>query len=144
MISIVISILAFLFSVITYFIQDYKLKKQETLLNQYKLMALTQVEEENKKAIIRAKTINISGGKRILYIINIGKAKARNVIVSLGKVDQVFVTRPQMPVTYDELLPDSSREIHLFLTEGDDEITLNYSWNDDFSSDNNESQTIDL
>ena len=144
MISIVISILAFVFSVMTYFIHDRKIKKQEMLLNEYQLKALAQAENDNKKAILRAKAINIKVGRCIVYIINTGKAKARNVMVSLGKEDQVFATSPQMPITYDELLPNASREIQLFLSEGDDEITLNYSWDDDFSSDNKESQTIDL
>ena len=144
MISVFIAILAFLFSVCTYVIHDRKLKKQESLLNEYQLRALSQGEEEKKKAVIRAKAIKIKGGQRTLYVYNTGNAKARNVIVAMIKDDQVFATRPEMPVTYSELLPDAHREIILHLTEGDDVLTLNFTWDDDFNTNNNETQTIDL
>ena len=144
MISIIIAILALLFSVFTYVTHDHKLKKQEKQLNEYQLRALAQGEEENKKAIIRAKAIIIKGGQRTLYICNTGKAKARNVIVAMDKDDQVFATRPELPVTYAELLPDAPRAIILHLTEGDDVLTLNYTWDDDFKMNNQETQTIDL
>lgn len=144
MVSIIIAILALFFSVFTYVIHDRKLKKQERLLNEYQLRALAQDEEENKKAVIRARAVKTTGGKRTVYIYNTGKAKARNVIVAMDKVDQVFSTRPDLPVTYTELLPDAPREIILFLTEGDDVMTLNYIWDDDFKMNNKESQTIDL
>lgn len=144
MYSIIISTLALFFSVFTYVVHDRKLKKQEKLLNEYQLRALAQGEEENKKAVIRAKAIKVKGGLRTLYICNTGKAKARNVIVAMDMDNQVFATRPKLPVTYSELLPDAPREIILHLTEGDDVLTLNYTWEDDFKMDNKDTQTIDL
>lgn len=144
MISIIIATLALLFSVFTYVTHDRKLKKQEKQLNEYQIRALAQGEEENKKAVIRAKAQKIKGGQRTLYICNTGKSKARNVTVAMEKVDQVFATRPDMPVTYPELLPDAPRGIILYLSEGDDILTLNYSWDDDLGTDHKESQTIDL
>lgn len=144
MTSIIIATLALLFSIFTYVAHDRKLKNQEKLLNEYQLRALAQGEEDNKKAVIRAKALKIKNGQRTLLICNIGKAKARNVVVAMDKDDQVFATRPKMPVSYSELLPDAPREIILHLTEGDDILTLNYTWDDDFGSNNQESQTIDL
>ena len=144
MISIVIAVLALLFSVFTYAIHDRKLKQQEKLLNEYQLRALAQGEEENKRAVIRARTIKTRGGQRTLYINNTGKAKARNLTISLEEDDQIIATRPNMPVTYSELLPDASREIVLLLSEGDDVLTLNYTWDDEMSTNNSETQTIDL
>ena len=41
-------------------------------------------------------------------------------------------------------LPDAYREVTLLLSEGDDELTLNYKWEDDYSKENKETQTIDL
>lgn len=144
-ISIIIALLALLFSVITYFIHDRKLKEQEKILNEYQLRVLAQVEEENKKAIIRARTVKTIGGKRTLLIYNIGKAKARNLIVAMDNGEQVIAARPGFPVTYPELFPNTSREITLFLlTEGDDDVILNYTWDDDSGKNNMESQTIDL
>ena len=103
-----------------------------------------QGEEENKKAVIRAKAVKATGGKRTVFIYNTGKAKARNLTVAMEKEEQVAATRPDLPVTYPELLPEASREILLLLTEGDDELTLNYTWDDDFGTNNKETQTIDL
>lgn len=144
MISIIIAILALLFSLFTYVTHDRKLKKQEKLLNEYQLRALAQGEADNKKAIIRAKAVKNTGGKRTVFIYNNGKVKARNVIVATDNANQVFATRPDLPITYPELLPDAPREIILFLAAGDNVLTLNYTWDDDFSTNNTESQTIDL
>ena len=51
---------------------------------------------------------------------------------------------PVFPLSYKELLPDAYREVTLLLSEGDDELTLNYKWEDDYSKENKETQTIDL
>ena len=144
MISIIIAALALAFSCYTFFAHDRRLKKQEQLLNEYQLRLMAQSEEENKKAIIRAKSVKYSGGKRTLYIYNTGKAKASNLKVDMIEDEQVIASKPNLPQTYEELLPDASREILLLLTEGDDEIKLTFEWEDDFSKNNKESQTIDL
>lgn len=144
MISIIIAALALAFSCYTFFAHDRRLKKQEQLLNEYQLRLMAQSEEENKKAVIRAKSVKYTGGKRTLYIYNTGKSKARNLKVDMLDNEQVVASRPDLPQTYEELLPDASREILLLLTEGDDEITLTFEWEDDFSKDNKERQTIDL
>lgn len=144
LISIIISVLALLFSGYTYFAHDRKLKKQEEILKDYQLRSLAQNEAESKKAVIRAKTLKMSGGKRTLYIYNVGKAKARNVTIELPNPDEVYACSPDFPIKYNELLPDAPREIILFLSEGDDELTLNYTWDDDFATGNVETQTVDL
>lgn len=143
-VTIIISGLALLFSGFTYFVHDRKLKNQERQLNDYQLRSLVHREEENMKAIIRAKAVKYSGGNRTLYIYNAGKAKARNVIVDLPKPDQVYSSNAEFPLKYCELLPDATREVVLFLCEGDDELTLNFTWDDDCQVGNKETQTIDL
>lgn len=143
-ISALLAIFAFVFSLYTFFAHDRRLKKQENLLNEYQLRSLAQNEEENKKAIIRAKAVKYNSGNRTLYIYNTGKAKARNLKVIMPKDDQVYASRPDFPLHYDELLPDASREVILYLSEGDDELTLIYEWEDDYSKENKEQQTIDL
>ena len=143
-ISIIVAILALVFSCYTFFAHDRRLKQQEKLINEYQLRSMLQSEEENKKAIIRAKSVKYTSGKRTLCIFNTGKAKARNLKVDMLDDEQVVASRPELPQTYEELLPDASREILLLLSEGDDEITLTFEWEDDFRNDNKESQTIDL
>lgn len=143
-ITIILSVLALLFSGFTYLAHDRKLKKQEKLLNDYQLRFLAQSEEENKKAVIRAKAVKYNGGNRTLYIYNTGKAKAFNVIVDMPNPSQVFSSNTKFPLKYAELLPDAPREVILYLCEGDNELTLNYTWDDDYQKENKESQTIDL
>ena len=144
MISIVVAVLALAFSCYTFFAHDRRLKKQEKLLNEYQLRLMAQSEEDNKKAVIRARSVKYTGGKRTLYIYNTGKAKARNLKVDMIEDEQVIASRPDLSQIYEELLPNASREILLLLTEGDDEITLTFEWEDDFGKNNKESQTIDL
>ena len=144
MISIIIATLALLFSVFTYLAHDRKLKKQEKKLNDYQLRMMEQSEDENKKAVIRAKVDKPAGGRRTLYICNIGKAKARNLIVDVPNPDDVYAANPRFPQTFAELLPNAHREFTLFLVEGNHELTLSYAWEDDYSKENKENQTINL
>lgn len=143
-ISIIIAIIALLFSVFTYFAHDRKLKKQETILNEYQIRIMAHSEDDNKKAIIRAKIDKNGGGKATLFIYNCGKAKARNLAVNMSSEAAVGIIRPQLPQKYNELLPNAYREFKLFLCEGEDELTLNYVWDDDFKAGNEETQTVDL
>ena len=62
----------------------------------------------------------------------------------MSKDDQVYASRPDFPLNYDELLPGANREVILLLSEGDDELTLVYEWEDDYSTVNKEKQTINL
>jgi len=143
-VSIILSLLALAFTGYTYLAHDKKLKEQERLLNDYQLRSLKQGEEENLKAIIRAKAVKTTGGKRTLYIYNAGKTKARNIVIELPVEKQVYSSSPNFPLMYNELLPEAFREVTLFLCEGDDELTLNFTWDDDYQTSNKESQTIDL
>lgn len=142
--SFVVALGAMGLSFFTYFAHDRRLKKQEKQLNDYQQRLMEQGEEEKKKAIIRAKAVKYNSGNRTLYICNKGKAKARNLKVEMLNKDQVYASRPNFPLNYDELLPDASREVILLLSEGDDELTLIYEWEDDYSKENKERQTIDL
>lgn len=142
--SIIVAVLALAFSCYTFFAHDRRLKKQDKLLNEYQLRLMARSEEESKKAVIRAKSVKYTNGRRTLFIYNTGTSKARNLKVDMLDNDQVIASRPDLPQTYEELLPNASREILLLLTDGDDEITLIYEWDDDFRKENKESQTIDL
>ena len=105
---------------------------------------MRQEEEDRKKAVIRANIVSRGGGSRILHITNQGKSKATNIHVDMPNPKQVYDIRPNIPCEIDQLLPGTNREFRLFLCEGDDVLTLNFSWQDDYSNENKESQTIDL
>ena len=143
-VSSTLAALALVFSIYTFFAHDRRLKRQEKLLNEYQLRSLALSEDENKKAIIRAKAVKYKGGNRTLYICNIGKSKAKNLRVEMPNPNEVYGSVPELPQHYAELLPDASREIVLYLSEGDDELTLSFKWEDEYSKNNEERQTIDL
>jgi len=143
-ISVIIALLALAFSCYTYFAHDRRIKRQEKILNEYRLRALSQSEEESKRAIIRAKVVDAGKGDKTLYICNVGKSKARNLTVDMPNSEEIYASRPSFPQSYEELLPDSWREIRLLLAEGDGELTLSFEWEDGFRKNNKETQTIDL
>lgn len=142
--SIILAALAFALSCYIFFAHDRRLKKQERLLNDYQLRSLEQNVVDSKKAVIRAKAVKFTGGNRTLFIYNSGKAKARNLKVEMPNGDQIYASNPEFPLHYEELLPEASREVTLFLSEGDDVLTLSYEWEDDYSKENKEEQTLDL
>ena len=88
-----------------------------------------QEEKESKCAVIRTKAIKPKAGQRVLVVSNFGKAMAKHLKIEMLDNEQVIATRPEMPVTYAELLPGASREIILMLSSGDDELTGNSEGN---------------
>ena len=77
--SLIIALLALLFAGFTYLAHDRKLKKQEEQLNEYQLRSLAQSEEEKQKAVIRAKAVKHTGGKRTLYIYNSARPRLKTL-----------------------------------------------------------------
>ena len=54
---------------------------------------MAQGEEENKKAVIRAKAVKYNSGNRTLYICNDGKAIAKNLKVEMPDAEHVFASK---------------------------------------------------
>ncbi len=142
-ITAVISSLALLFSIFTYCKHDRKLKEQEHMLNEYQIHFMEVTDEENKRAIVRAEIIKTGNGKRTLRIHNIGKAKATNLIIEMPNPNELNYSN-SLPQLYKELLPNAYRDVILFLCEGEDELTLRYTWTDEYDEINTETQVIDL
>jgi len=79
MASIIISILALIGTVYTYFVHDRKIKRQESIINEYQLAKFKEEEEESKKAQICGNIVKYDSGKRVLKFYNRGKAMATNI-----------------------------------------------------------------
>lgn len=88
----VISALALLLSLYTYFRHDAKIKKQNALINQFQLEKFKKENDSEKKAIIEANVINREKGKRIIKVYNKGKAIAKNVVVTFPGEPNVFIS----------------------------------------------------
>lgn len=142
--AILIAIFSLFLSAYTFLVHDRKLKLQQKQLNDFQLVSLRTQEEEGKKALIRAE-VGIKGrGNRVVHICNIGKAKATNLCVELANEDDVYATRPDLPWDIGDLLPHAHREIYLLLSEGDDEATFKFTWDDEYRKGNTEQQTITI
>ena len=100
--------------------------------------------EVNKKAVIRAYPVKNMRGQRDIYIKNEGKATATNLRIDIPKRDEYWASQTPLPVTYEELLPGAYRKITLTLIEGQNVVTIHFSWDDEYQNENKQHQTIDL
>lgn len=143
-ITALLAIFAFGFSLYTFFAHDRRLKKQENLLNEYQLRLMALGEDELKQAVVRAEIGSRNKGNRTVYIANYGKAKASNLRIELINEDEIYASNPELPWDIKELLPRAHRDILLLLSEGNDEATFKFSWDDEYKKGNTEQQTISL
>ena len=134
-VSIIISILALVASVYTYFVHDRKIKQQ--------LEKIKNEEEENKKALICGNIVKGSDGLRILKIYNKGKATARNV--------DIQSLEPAMKITRDydlpcELIqPQDYIEFRFYAGHiPETKMKITFTWDDDFKSENERTQILPL
>lgn len=141
--SLIISILALIASVLTYFLHDRRIKKQEAKINEYQLTKIQEEKIENKKAQLIGSIIKYNDGKRVLKITNNGKATATNIRMEvLNGVDVVNVTNP---FPYELLNPTESFEMIFYIPMGQNGILkVKYIWNDSLQNDNDYTQILQL
>lgn len=141
-IAIIISIVAFLFTLFTYIIHDVKLKKQDALINKYKLEKINLEKEESKKAIVEANIIKEPKGKRIVKVYNKGRSVARNVKINIVNDNEITYNSIPCP---KEIRPQHAVEFVVYLALGSaDTLVLEFEWEDNFSEKNKDSQTLFL
>lgn len=145
--SLIISIISLLISGIIFFRYDKKIKKQDLILNQYKIQ---KIEEER----IKKKCANISGvitktsesgGMRKLIIYNDGSAPARNInITDIRNYKGILLTgMPCFP--FDLLNPGEHIEVPFMISESTpDIINMEYTWDDDNKAHNIYEQNLQL
>lgn len=92
-IPIVVSALALLLSLYTYFRHDAKIKTQNALINSFQLDRFRKETDSEKKAIIEAYTIKGDKGKRTIKVYNKGKATAKNVVVTFPGNHNVIISK---------------------------------------------------
>jgi hypothetical protein len=73
----ILSIIAILWTVYVYYVHERKLKKQEELLNDYRLKKATQEEEDRKKAFIVANAYSLGTGDGTKYRIRVCKRETK-------------------------------------------------------------------
>ncbi len=139
---IIISLLAFGFSLFTYRKHDKKIKDQTKLINDFTLEKLTKEKELEKKAIVEANDERYDKGKRIIKIYNRGRATAKNVRVSFPDDPNVSISNYPSPI---DIKPQNSIEIIITIYIGSpDTIQVNYEWEDGIKLDNRDTHIVQL
>lgn len=139
--SLLLSVLALIASVFTYFKHDKKLKEQERKINEYQLKQIEKEDIESKKATIRGNIIQGFNGKRTLKVYNSGRAAARNVRVE-GLDVNGLIHRADELFPYELMNPQDYTEVTIHLVVGcPSTIKLKYIWDDEYD-DNNEFEQV--
>lgn len=142
-ISLIVAVAAFLFSAFTYFVQDRRIKKQETLINAYQLEKFEEEKIDLKKAIVRANVIKGDKGRVTIKVFNAGKAIAKNVDIKLLGEGEFFAGSNPFP--FEFLNPQEGTEMHLFLHMGSpNKLLVELSWSDNYQQENTHQQMLTL
>ena len=115
--SLIISVLALIASIFTYFMHDKKLKEQERKINEYQLKQIEKENLENKKAAIRGNIVKGLKSGRTLKVYNSGRATARNIRVEGLDVNGIFYMRRDI-FPYELMNPQDYTELTMHLTCG--------------------------
>lgn len=139
---IIISIITFAFSLYIYLKHDSLIKKQQSAINEFQLNRFQKERDAEKKAVVEANIINKGNGQRIIKVYNKGKSLAKNVKVSIPDSNTFFIK--DYPEFID-IKPQNSFEIKLALTKDTpDTLDISFEWEDDFSDNNKDTQTLQM
>ena len=124
MASIIISILALIGTVYTYFVHDRKIKRQESIINEYQL-------------------VKYDSGKRVLKFYNRGKAMATNINIQGLDIQAIDIYDNILP--YELLNPQDYAEITFrIIMNAPSIIKLTYTWDDAYQTGNSSTQILSL
>lgn len=141
-VPIVISVLAFGFSLYTYCKHDRKIKEQDELINKFTLEQFEKEKELEKRAIIQASVIKRDKGIREIKVYNKGKATAKNVVVTFPESPNLIIDEYPSPI---DILPQDSIEIRTNIFYGSPSSTkIAFEWEDGVRMDNKGEQVIQL
>lgn len=141
--SFLLSIVAILGTVFTYFKHDSKIKAQEKLINDYQLDKIEEEKIQKTQAIVRASLIKGNKGHRILRVYNKGKAAARNVrLIIKDEPDYLYATNP---FPFPALNESENVDLNIHLHMGSpDNISFEIIWDDEYKANNSHEQTVHL
>lgn len=141
-VPIVISVVAFGFSLYTYCKHDRKIKEQDELINRFTLEQFEKEKELEKRAIIQASVIKRDKGRREIKVYNKGKTIAKNVVVTFPENPNLIMDEYPSPI---DILPHHSIEIRTNIFYGSPRTTeIAFEWEDGVKLDNKGSQVLQL
>ncbi|WP_316752944.1 hypothetical protein [Pedobacter gandavensis] len=144
--SLCISILALIASVLTYILHDRRLKRQEHFINEHQIKKISEEQDENAKALIKANVVKHPKGKREIKIFNAGKAIANNIKVEiLSELSGMHTDDLDELFPYEFLNPQEGTQFFIFLYEGPTKILkIKMSWDDSYRLGRNHEQILTL
>lgn len=141
--SFLLSVVAIIGTIFTYFKHDRKIKAQEKLINDYQLDKIDEKKIQKTQAVVRASLISGTKGHRILRVYNKGKATARNVRLMIkDEPDCLYATNP---FPFPALNESENVDLNIHLHHGSpDNMSFEILWDDKFNLDNSHEQTVQL
>ena len=143
--SLIISCLSLLLGGFSFWLYDRKIKKQDAIINEYRIKQFETKQEEEKKAVIRANIIKEEKGKRTMKIYNSGKAVAYNIRIKFqSDMNEIVYDDKLFP--YEKLMPQDCTSLSLLriCTGASNKINVKFIWDDDFQKDNYNTQVLTL
>lgn len=143
--ALIIAVASLLFTAITFFIYDHRLKNQDRILKDYEIKNIHEIEEENKKAHVKANIIKGEKANRILKIFNSGKATAYNIRFEFvpAPTSLMFYDREKFP--FEFLNPQEGTEsTFVMIKEYSRTMKILLTWDDSFGKDRKYEQILTL
>ena len=142
--SLIIAILALLFSAFTYLKHDKKLKDQARKINEYQVKKIEKDDLESKKAAIRGNIVKGLKGNRTIKVYNSGRAIARNIRIEGLDVEGLF-HRADEVFPYELMNPQDYTEVNIMLSSNcSPTVKLKYIWDDESGKDNEYEQVLTI
>ena len=132
MVATIIAIISLLFSGITFLLLDVRLKKQEKILNDYKIAEYRKAEQDNLCAHLRMDTHWRDKGTLYLIIGNDGPSDAYNV--SVKNLDKESFLFQDLESSFPIKLIDSGDSVQLELlvySDMPEKTRVQVTWEDD-------------
>ena len=127
--GLILSIIALVFTIVTYVCHERKIKKQSEILNKYHI-------EKLQKAIIYTDIFRDKTGPYICRFSNNGETSAKRFTVHVPAIEGVYRAVNPTPVN---LRPGDKIDIILNLTEAvPDILNIEMEWKDEFKEDNHD------
>lgn len=141
--SFLLSVIAIIGTVFTYFKHDRKIKAQEKLINDYQLDKIEEEKIQRRQAVVRASLITGTNGYCILRVYNKGKATARNVrLIIKDEPDHLCAMNP---FPFPALNENENVDLSIHLYKGSpDSMSFEILWDDEYKSDNSYVQSVQL
>ena len=143
--ALIIACASLLFTAITFFIYDHRLKKQDRILKDYELKNILATEEDNKKAHIKANIIKGDKANRILKVFNSGKAKASNIRFEFVPENNSFMFYDKEKFPFEFLNPQEGTSCtFMIVKEYAATYKIRLTWDDSFGKDREYEQILTL